>query len=77
MDSNFWYRGTKAVDFRGIAGIAGTGSRNGFLPAQRARAMSGVVLTIQRGVQRGPSGNLQPEARWDAGESMFTPGTPN
>jgi hypothetical protein len=23
MDSNFWYRGTKAVDFRGIPGIAG------------------------------------------------------
>jgi hypothetical protein len=23
MDSNFWYRGTKAVDFRSIPGIAG------------------------------------------------------
>ena len=23
MDSNFWYRGTKAVDFRTIPGIAG------------------------------------------------------
>jgi hypothetical protein len=23
MDSNFWYRGTKAVDFLGIPGIAG------------------------------------------------------
>jgi len=22
MDSNFWYRGTKAVDFRSIPGIA-------------------------------------------------------
>ena len=25
MDSNFWYRGTKAVDFRSISGIWGTG----------------------------------------------------
>jgi hypothetical protein len=25
MDSNFWYRGTKAVDFRTIPGIAGIG----------------------------------------------------
>ena len=23
MDSNYWYRGTKAVDFRSIPGIAG------------------------------------------------------
>jgi hypothetical protein len=23
MDSNFWYRGTKAVDFRSIPGFAG------------------------------------------------------
>jgi hypothetical protein len=23
VDSNFWYRGTKAVDFRSISGIAG------------------------------------------------------
>ena len=23
MDSNLWYRGTKAVDFRSILGIAG------------------------------------------------------
>ena len=23
MDSNFWYRGTKAIDFRSIPGIAG------------------------------------------------------
>jgi len=23
MDSNFWYRGTKAVDFRSIPGMAG------------------------------------------------------
>jgi len=23
MDSNFWYRGTKAVDFRSIPGTAG------------------------------------------------------
>ena len=23
MDSNFWYRGTKAVDFRSIPGSAG------------------------------------------------------
>ena len=23
MDSNFWYRGTKAVDFRSIPGIVG------------------------------------------------------
>ena len=23
MDSNYWYRGTKAVDCRGILGIAG------------------------------------------------------
>ena len=23
MDSNFWYRGTKAVDLRGIPGMAG------------------------------------------------------
>jgi hypothetical protein len=26
MDSNFWYRDTKAVDFRGIPGIAGAPS---------------------------------------------------
>jgi hypothetical protein len=25
MDSNFWYRGTKAMDFRSIPGIAGIG----------------------------------------------------
>ena len=25
MDLNFWYRGTKAVDFRSISGIWGTG----------------------------------------------------
>jgi len=25
MDSNFWYRGTKTVDFRSIPGIAGIG----------------------------------------------------
>jgi len=25
MDSNLWYRGIKAVDFRGIPGIAGIG----------------------------------------------------
>ena len=31
MDSNFWYRGTEAVDFRSIPGIAGDrrGSING------------------------------------------------
>ena len=29
MDSNFWYRGTKAVDFRSIPGIAGVSA--GFL----------------------------------------------
>jgi len=23
MDSNYWYRGTKGVDFRSISGIAG------------------------------------------------------
>jgi hypothetical protein len=26
MDSNFWYRGTKAVDFRSIPGIGGIGA---------------------------------------------------
>jgi hypothetical protein len=25
MDSNYWYRGTKAVDFRSIPGIVGIG----------------------------------------------------
>ena len=29
MDSNFWYRGTKAVDFRSIPGM--TGDRRGSL----------------------------------------------
>jgi hypothetical protein len=27
MDSNFWYRGTKAVDFCSIPGIAGVSAR--------------------------------------------------
>jgi hypothetical protein len=27
MDSNFWYRGTKAVDFRSIPGIVGVSAR--------------------------------------------------
>jgi hypothetical protein len=31
MDSNFWYRGTKAVDFRSIPGIAG----DEFVPERR------------------------------------------
>jgi hypothetical protein len=30
MDSNFWYRGTKAVDFRSIPGIAGVSARRQF-----------------------------------------------
>jgi hypothetical protein len=32
MDSNFWYRGTKAMDFRSIPGIAGVSAAPITLP---------------------------------------------
>ena len=37
MDSNFWYRGTKAVDFRSIPSMAGFGVMVGERHALSAR----------------------------------------
>ena len=45
MDSNFWYRGTKTVDFRSIPGMAGDR-----LSWSDIMALLGPALTRRRGI---------------------------
>ena len=46
MDSNYWYRGTKAVDFRSIPGIAGVSAGRRLLVGLRQKTtdLSGGIL---------------------------------
>ena len=46
MDSNFWYRGRKAVDFRSIPGIAGVSAGRRLLVGLRQKTtdLSGGIL---------------------------------
>ena len=86
MDSNSWYRGTKAVDFRSVLGIAGgsAGLLNGttrlfslsllhFEPLHRARLGHGLWLAGLRSglfLGRRPAPNVWPASSLPASENL-------